>query len=45
MIKYDAKGAKDMLNENVKRNYEEWLEKVSDEELKKELSDSFLVKL
>lgn len=37
MIKYDAKGAKDMLNENVKRNYEEWLEKVSDEELKKEL--------
>lgn len=37
MIKYDAKGAKDMLNKNVKRNYEEWLEKVSDEELKKEL--------
>lgn len=37
MIKYDAKGAKDMLNENVKRNYEEWLENVSDEELKKEL--------
>lgn len=37
MIKYDAKGAKHMLNENVKRNYEEWLEKVSDEELKKEL--------
>lgn len=37
MVKYDAKGAKDMLNENVKRNYEEWLEKVSDEELKKEL--------
>lgn len=39
MIKYDAKGAKDMLNENVKRNYEEWLENVSDEELKKELEN------
>lgn len=26
-----------MLNENVKRNYEEWLEKVDDEDLKKEL--------
>ena len=26
-----------MLNENVKRNYEEWIEKVDDEELKKEL--------
>ena len=26
-----------MLNENVKRNYEEWIEKVDDEDLKKEL--------
>lgn len=24
-----------MLNENVKRNYEEWIEKVDDEDLKK----------